>query len=94
MGSFLECSIARRKILCVSGKVVIWSTHWGIRMEAQCVWSVVVSCLPLPLPHPLACPLIVFRYCAASLVKIKMTYSPADIVECPSVWPKLKLFHI
>ena len=30
MGQFLEISIAGRKCLCVSGKVVLWSKHFDI----------------------------------------------------------------
>ena len=31
-GIFLQIWIARRKCLCVSGKVVLWSIHWDIRV--------------------------------------------------------------
>ena len=31
-GNFLEISIARRKCLCVSRKVVLWSKHFDIRI--------------------------------------------------------------
>ena len=30
MGNLLEISVARRKCLCVSGKVVLWSAHFDI----------------------------------------------------------------
>ena len=32
MGNFLEISIAGRKCLCVSGKIVLWSKHFAIRI--------------------------------------------------------------
>ena len=32
MGNILEISVARRKCLCVAGKVVLWSTHFDIRI--------------------------------------------------------------
>ena len=32
MGKLFEISIAGRKCLCVSGKVVSWSIHWDIRL--------------------------------------------------------------
>ena len=31
-GFYLEISVARRKCLCVSGKVFLWSTHFDIRI--------------------------------------------------------------
>ena len=32
MRKILEISVARRKYLCVTGKVVLWSTHFDIRI--------------------------------------------------------------